>query len=45
MSVYLYLTIRRQIPEYERQDVYGWVQNLYQPAIHYHIPNLLVNEH
>ena len=45
MSVYLYQTIRRQIPEYELQDVYGWVQNLYQPAIHYHIPNLLVNGH
>jgi hypothetical protein len=44
MSVYSYQTIRRQIPEYELQDIYGWVQNIYPPAIHYHVPNWQVND-
>ena len=44
MSVYLYQAILRQIPEDELQNVYGWVQNLHQPAIRCHITNLLVND-
>jgi hypothetical protein len=43
-SVYLYKTTRRQIAEDKLLDANVWesLRNPYQPAIHDHIPNLLV---